>query len=135
MSILQNLKQVHAAVVLDNTRAGLGVEGAGKLGRAIGAKAVLAIFGGINSDAWRDYMALFANNETELERLRVRKDGEPNWLPQFRAYIVSNAVCEASTNTYTNSRVNEDIDSGFTAADMAPDANFINARVIVIPPV
>jgi len=133
MSILLNLKKVHAAVVTDNTKAAMGIAEAGKLGEAIGRKAVMALTGGIKSDAWKEYMALFANNATELERLTTPQQDEEDYLPRFRAYIVSNAICGASTDTGTNDRVGETIDSGFSPQDMAADQDFIDARTIEIP--
>jgi hypothetical protein len=128
VSIFKNLEQVHAAVVVDNFKGNPPT-----LGRRIGNAAIAAIKGGMESPAWKDYMALFASNATELERLTVEKQGERDYLPQFRAYIVSNAVCDAATTTFTSNKVDPVIDDGFTEADMTPDEDFISARKIEIP--
>lgn len=129
MSILKNLEKAHAAVVVDTLKGSPLL-----LGKKLGNLAMTAIEEGIKSDAWREYMKHFANNETELARLTTPElDGEKDYLPQFRAYIVSNALCDAGTDTNTPIRVTEDIDKDFTAADMEEDEAFIASRKIHIP--
>jgi hypothetical protein len=111
MSILKNLQKVNAAVVLDNVNGNPPT-----LGKQIGNAAVAAITGGIASPAWKDYMSIFADNAEQLERLTVQKQGEADYLPQLRAYIVSNAVCDATTTTATANRVSNTIDVGLGEA-------------------
>ncbi len=117
--IYDNLKKVHAAVALDNAKAG-----GGKLGEDIGQLAVAAITGGIQSPAWRAYMSLFADNAEQLERLvSDPPPADESYLPQLRAYIVSNAVCAADTGTFVADRVDERVNGAATSE--AVDAQFI----------
>lgn len=103
--IVRNLQKAHAAVVLDTFRGG-------DLGFRMGQRAIKAITKGLNSPEWKTYMSLFADNAAQLNRLTVETPGEPAYLPQARAYIVSNAVCDAATNTETSNRVDTRIDDG-----------------------
>ena len=137
MSILNNLRRVHAAVVIDNTKSQLQDPNlkTGPLATKINQAAVLALTSGMNSQAWEDYMATFAGNETELKRLTEVEDNEKDYLPQLRAYIVSNAICDIGTSAHTSENVDERIDLGFTAAEMAENAAFIAKRKIKIPPI
>jgi len=142
MSIYENLGKAHAAVLVDVGRGLAGVQGAGLLGQKIADVAIKAVTAGMRSangtvtKEWSDYMSLFANNATELERLTTPKPGiDPSYFAKFRAYIVSNAVCDAATTTFTGNRIDSNIDLDFTPADMVPDPVFINARIIPIPDV
>lgn len=109
--IEDNLKKVHAAVIAQRL-----IDGQSAFGRALNEAAVKAIIGGINSPAWKSYMAIFADNQEQLDRLTIEKPeeegpGHPReYLPQLRAYMVSNAVCDVSTNGHTNNRVGPKID-------------------------
>ncbi len=125
-SIMDNLRKAHAAVAVDNA------VGSGKLGTDIGRLAVEAITGGIRSPAWRTYMSLFADNAAQLHRLTVDPPpaAEKNYLPQLRAYIVSNAVCAADTGTFVADRVDDRIDG---STSDALDAEFIKGRPFAIP--
>jgi len=104
MSIFKNLKKVHAAVTADL------VNDAPTLSALINAAAVKAIMGGKDSDEFKSYMAIFADNPEQLERLTVPKDGEPAYIAQMRAYIVANAICDAGTNAHTGNKVTSQID-------------------------
>jgi hypothetical protein len=127
MSILNNLEKVHAAVVVDNFKG----KPKGALGEKLGVLAVKAITGGIKSAEWKSYMSLFADNAAQLNLLTVPTDGEDSWLPQSRAYIVSNAVCAAGTNTQTGNRVDTRMGTGL---DETPDGT-IDLRPFPIPEV
>jgi hypothetical protein len=105
MKIYASLHRVHAAVVLDTFR-GAPLQ----LGDKIMKLAIAALEGGIGSDAWKNYMSLFADNEIQLSRLRGADGNNADYLKQFRAYIVTNAMCDASTDTKTGLRVDERID-------------------------
>ncbi|HKU75580.1 MAG TPA: hypothetical protein VJR02_16840 [Pyrinomonadaceae bacterium] len=105
MKIYASLHKVHTAVVLDTFR-GAPLQ----LGDKIMKLAIAALEGGINSDAWTNFMSLFADNEVQLSRLRGKDGNNSDYLKQFRAYIVSNAMCDASTDTKTGARVDERID-------------------------
>jgi len=139
MSILNNLRKAHAAIVLDQTKKALEPNNPelGKLGAQVNALAVEALTKGINSDAWKDYMKLFASNEAELAQLAdtTKTEGvagaQAAWLRQMRAYIVSNAICDIGTNGKTFDKINGDIN----IADDHEDAAFIATRKIVIPDV
>ncbi len=56
--------------------------------------ATAAVLGGIESDAWRDYMKEFAVNNKQLRRLRGRDGmfGE-TWGPRALAYMGSGGIC------------------------------------------
>ena len=121
-AIYDNLKKVHAAVALDNAKAG-----GGKLGEDIGKLAVAAITGGIKSPAWRAYMSLFADNEEQLQRLiSDPPPDDESYLPRNRAYIVSNAVCAADTGTFVADRVVEsEINGADGSVNNVADGQFI----------
>lgn len=125
-TIFDNLKHAHAAVARDNA------VGSGKLGTDIGRLAVAAITGGIRSPEWRAYMSLFADNEEQLQRLISDPPPatEKDYLPQLRAYIVSNAVCAADTGTFVANRVDERIDG---SASDTENPEFIASRPFRIP--
>ena len=137
MSILNNLKKAHAAIVLDNTKAAVGVNNTGTLGAQVNNLAVDALTHGIGSEQWNVYMHLFASNEAELAQLAdpAKTEGvagaQAAWLRQMRAYIVSNAICDIGTNGRTFDRINGDIN----IANDQEDAGFIAARRIQFPDV
>jgi hypothetical protein len=109
-NILENIGQIHVAVVKDKeTRES-------KLAQALSALAVKAIMGGLGSPDWREYMSIFADNEAQLSVLCEVQPDEPedSYLPQSRAYIVSNAVCSAGTNTATTNNVDRAIAKAVT---------------------
>ena len=100
---MKNLQKANAAVTLDTYKGG-------DLAIRMGALAVKAISGGMQSDDWKNYMALFADNDEQFDLLTTVTANDPAWMAQSRAYIVSNAVCDANTNTKTGNGVNKDID-------------------------
>jgi hypothetical protein len=106
-TIQNNLKKMHAAVIAQRY-----LDGESALAKALNEAGVAAATGGINSPAWKSYMAVFADNPVQLERLTVEKPPkeEPEYLKQLRAYMVSNAICDASTNGHTNNNVGPRID-------------------------
>lgn len=106
MGIFKNLKKVQAAVAADL------VNDTPTLSATINNAAVKALFGGIGSDDFKSYMAIFANNPSQMARLTVPVDGEPPYLNQMRAYIVSNAICDPGTTAHTTNRVTAAIDGG-----------------------
>jgi hypothetical protein len=104
-NIYQNIGNIHVAVVKDKeTRQG-------KLAQALSALAVKAIMGGFGSPAWIEYMSVFATNKAQLSVLTEIQptEGPDSYLPRSRAYIVSNAVCAAGTNTATTNQVDRGI--------------------------
>jgi hypothetical protein len=117
MSILNNLKKVHAAVTAQRI-----TRYESPIGKALNEAAVMALLGGFGSDAWKSYMAVFADNPEQLERLTVKQDDdEPFYISQMRAYIVSNAICDSGTNAFTNNRVTEQIDGPVGASAALPE--------------
>lgn len=102
----------------------------GRIGRDLSDAAVAAITGGIKSDDWKKYMSLFADNKEQLERLTIQKPvgEEPAYLKLFRAYIVSNAVCDITTTTNTAARIDGRLDAGLNDA---VDEQFV--RLLDIP--
>ena len=110
MSIKNNLAKVHVAVVIDTFKGG-------PFGAKLKASAIAAITKGLNSEEWKDYMKLFADNEQQLTRLTVEDPNEPSWFKESRAYIVSNAICGADTTGETGANV----DDGFSADASLPE--------------
>ncbi|HEY0723258.1 MAG TPA: hypothetical protein VGD41_04610 [Pyrinomonadaceae bacterium] len=137
MSILNNLRKAHAAIVLDQTKRALQPNNPdlGKLGGHINELAVDALTHGLGSDAWTDYMTLFASNPAELAQLAdpAKTEGVAGaaWLRQMRAYIVSNAICDIGTNGKTFDKVTADVN---IAEDQANE-EFIKTRKVAIPDV
>lgn len=97
--IFANVGKIHVAVVKDKETKN------GELAEALSRLAVEAIMGGLGSEAWVMYMSIFANNTAQLKVLTEPQEGEHYYLPKSRAYIVSNAVCAAGTNTATTNGV------------------------------
>jgi hypothetical protein len=96
MTIEKRIKQVQAAVAVDKAN------GNGDLGEKIGKAAESAMLQGIKSDAWKAYMALFADSADQLKRLTTDElDGENDYLPRMRAYMVANSVCAPGTDAAT----------------------------------
>ena len=115
MTIYKNLQKVHVAVMLDTLN-----NPTPTLGMQVMLLAQAAIEGGIASDAWKDYMSLFADNAQQLARLRgLDGSNAKDYQRQFRAYIAANAMCDASTDTKTGARVDTRIDELIT--DDQPD--------------
>jgi hypothetical protein len=135
MNIKKKLLQVQAAVALDKAK-GSG----GALGEAIGLAAERALTKGMESDEWKDYMALFADSAEQLQRLTTTDlDGTNAWLPRARAYIVANAICAPGTDTVTIKGVIGigDIDVNKpdgTALDETFDQAVANRRAVNVPP-
>ncbi len=123
MSIMRNLKKVHAAVALD-------IVNGGTLASEICGRALDAMMQGKESQAWTDYMSLFADNAAQLNRLKADADlvGRP-WLRQSRGYILGNALCDATTGTKLFDRVDTRLDEGIASED--PDGTIV--KVINIP--
>jgi hypothetical protein len=70
-------------------------------GRELRVKAVAAIFAGANSEEWKDYMRLFADNEDELAKLmpesNLKEDPQIADRNLARAYLVGNGNCGAES--------------------------------------
>jgi hypothetical protein len=117
MGIFRNLKRVHAAVAAD-----LATDQP-TLSAAINNAAIKAIMGGIESDEFKSYMAIFASNQEQLQRLTVPREAppEPKYLSQMRAYIVANAICDTGTNAHTGNKVTEAIDGGEDGIPLVSD--------------
>ncbi len=135
MSIRKNLNKVHFAVTADITTPAPGGL-ASDLGKLIGAQAVEAVKGGLSSPEWKKYMALFADNEEQLNFLTtVPKDAngnpviEPDWIPEGRAYIVANGVCNVDTTTFTAHRVNAQFGAALSEVPDGVPAQFRDAAL------
>jgi hypothetical protein len=124
MKILEKLQKLNAIVTKDRDHG----TPPGLLGKQLSLAAVAAITNGIKSEDWKKYMSLFADNKEQLERLTVPKPTDPDYLPLFRAYIVSNAVCDITTTTNTANKINADIDK-----DLNDAVDNQVARPFVIP--
>lgn len=103
MSIKRNLDKVHVAVVTDTFNGG-------NFGFLLKRAAVSAITKGMDTPEWNKYMALFADNQQQLQRLTVKDPNEPDYFQDSRAYIVSNAVCGADTTGQTG----QNVEGGFS---------------------
>lgn len=122
MSIIDNLQKIQEAVERDTQQGG-------NLGFRLRNAAINALTGGIQSEDWRTYMSLFADNEAQLRRLTVvDEQNDPNWIRESRAYIVSNAVCGANTTTATSVNVRQEIDDG-----LGPEADGSILRPFELP--
>lgn len=130
--ILENLKKVHAAVVADRI-----TNQPSPLGAALNKAAVAAMMGGLGSDAWRQYMAIYADNDDQHTRLSQMIPDEANkapYLAQLRAYIVSNAVCFPDTNAFVDNQLDDRVDGRQNTADApvsdvkAAGATLVNKR-------
>ncbi|HEX8355642.1 MAG TPA: hypothetical protein VF611_22235 [Pyrinomonadaceae bacterium] len=96
MEIKKRLLLVQAAVAVDKAK------GSGDLGRRVGDAAERALREGMQSDAWKEYMSLFADSAEQLKRLTTDElDGNNDYLPRARAYIVANAICAPGTDAAT----------------------------------
>jgi hypothetical protein len=110
MTILNNLLKMRAAV---NAQI---AQGNSPLAIALNNAAVAALLGGISGDEFKSYMAVFADNPQQLERLTViKKDAqgniiEPAYVSQMRAYVVSNSICDPQTSSFLNNRIDFKID-------------------------
>ena len=118
-SIFENAGKIHIAVVKDKEIK------QGDLALALSKLAVQAITRGPGSDDWRQYMTLFADNQEQLALLTTPQEGEEFYVTKARAYLVSNAVCAAGTNTATTNGVEGEHFGGVT--NNAPD-DTVNER-------
>jgi hypothetical protein len=100
MRIRQRILKVQAAVVADKADGD-----PKKLGKLVGDAAEAAIFAGINSEQWKDYMSLFATSEEQLTRLTTADLDGPGdsavYMPRIRAYVAVNGVCAPGTDAAT----------------------------------
>lgn len=132
-TIKQRLLKVQAAVVQEKANGG------GPKGELIGLAAEKAMRDGINSEAWKDYMALFADSADQMARLTTDTlDGTNTWLPRARAYIIANAVCTPDTDAATIKGISGlgDIDAkkpNGQPLDETPDPVIVARRPVQIP--
>ena len=124
MKILEKLQRLNTIVTNDRDHG----TPPGLLGKQLSLAAVAAITNGIKSEDWKQYMSLFADNAAQLERLTVPKPTDEDYLPLFRAYIVSNAVCDITTTTNTANKIDERVDKNLNS-----DVDNQVVRPFVIP--
>jgi hypothetical protein len=111
MTIFQNLQKVAAAVALDELAGGT-------FGERVKNAGIDAVMGGINSEEWKAYMSLFADNAEQLKLLTTADPAtDPSYLPQSRAYIVTNSICGTITGTRTHLNVERSIDDNLSDTD------------------
>jgi hypothetical protein len=141
MRIKQRILKVQAAVVADKA------DGDKKgLGTKVGDAAEAAIFAGINSEAWRDYMSLFASSEEQLTRLTTADLDAPGdagvYMPRIRAYIAANGVCAPGTDAATmkghdgaafSVSIDDDKPNNAGPLDVAPGATVTQRRKAKFP--
>ena len=135
-SIKEKVRDVHAAVVVAKA---LGSE---QLGIDIGKAAEEAILEGMKQGGkWEAYMALFADSDEQLRRLTTTDlDGDDEWLPRAKAYLVSNAICAPFTEVKTDNGLNAlqggDFDApkeGGVALDTTPSEAVKGKRAVKVP--
>jgi len=133
-TILQRLKQTGVAMKKPEHK--------NKLGSQLKQASIKAMMAGIGSDAWEEYMSLFADNADQLTRLTVPKVNEDPLLAEARAYIVANSICGADSTTQTFLRVDALIDEDLKPTsdksivdpvDGKPEANGAVVRPFPIP--
>ena len=128
-TILERLKQTDAAMK-DDTHMD-------QLGFLLKDAAIKAMMAGIDSDEWKSYMSLFADNEKQLTLLTVPVAGEESYLTEARAYIVANSICGADSTTQTSLRVDPRVDDNLLGDSdgsiVDPGGNGEFARPFLIP--
>lgn len=62
-------------------------------------QAILAMYGGIDSDAWKQYMSNFATTPEQLARLTTFSGDALPYVRQARCYLVANAMCLPGTDS------------------------------------
>lgn len=90
MSIEDQIRAVQAKVRRDP-----------KCGDALRKQAIAAIYGGLGSTAWHEYMSNFnfAGTPAQLARLTTRDDDHCHpYIEQARAYLVANSTCLPGTD-------------------------------------
>lgn len=104
MSIMQNMESVLVEA---------GNDPSGNIAKTIGYRAVEAMFKGVGSKEWEEYMKIFANSTEELNRLTL-KDSESQMADVRRniIYIAAYAACGAITLTTLREAVDPVIDTG-----------------------
>jgi hypothetical protein len=105
MSIFNNLKKVRAAIARDTVGNDIS-----PLSTALNTAALQALAAGFGQDEWGNYMAVFAENQAQLDRLTIQTPGEETYLQQMRAYILTNGICDMGTNGDLPRNVNIKID-------------------------
>jgi hypothetical protein len=104
MSIKQKLNEVLTEAENDTSNT---------IANLIGYRAIEAIVEGVGSQAWEDYMRIFASTEEELKRLTFEDpmSQDPD-IKENIVYLVSYATCTAATLTKMRDKVQPVIDSG-----------------------
>jgi hypothetical protein len=115
MSIFNNLKKVRAAVAIASITSDVS-----DISIAINKAAMAAMFKGMGSEEWEKYMAIFCENQDQLTRLTVQANGEAPYLPQMRAYLVADGICDPST-TFSTMHVDDGIDKNPAVPDAPND--------------
>lgn len=110
MSIIGNAKKVAAAVAQGNVTGDT-------FGGDVKAAATKAIFGGIQSQDWEDYMTLFADNAAQLQRLKGA-DAQANvsWVRDSIAYLAADGMCGATTTGIIANNLDARLDDGLEEA-------------------
>jgi hypothetical protein len=115
MSIFNNLKKVRAAIAVASITSDVS-----DISIAINKAAMAAMFKGMGTNEWGDYMAIFCENQDQLTRLTVQANGEAPYLQQMRAYLVADGICDPST-TFSTMHVGDGIDKNPPVPDAPND--------------
>jgi hypothetical protein len=106
MSIKDNLEKARKAIANDIAK---GDKALG-LAKDVGEAAIEAVTYGLVSDQGKKYMALFCDTPNELLQLTAVRETDEDYMPQMRAYIPADGVCQPSTNSQFATRVDENIE-------------------------
>ncbi len=130
MKIRDRIEKVKCGLVIDTYKSGTkGVD--------LKAAATKALLGGMPDDDdtnnvtdWAKYMSIFADNPSQLARLKGR-DNHATYVKEMCAYLVANGTCGGGTPHNLAQGVDESIDDG--GLDFKTDPNF--KRHIEFPPI
>ncbi len=112
-TIVQNIQKVQTAMTKQAVKEPLGI--------LLKQAAIAAIKAGAGTDERKTYMAMFADNDAQLDRLTKKVDTEDEkWLSEVQAYLISNSVCFPDTGTQTgngilDSDLKNSVDNGMAA--------------------
>lgn len=124
MNIIDKVRERKEAMRVGNDKTAAQNKAAVELAAENQRKAIAALFGGLHSRAWEDYMSEFAENTAQLMRLKAT-DGTINDsdMHRRRAYLVANAICGSTTvGGFDNwvDTIDEGLDPEFKAATDTP---------------
>ncbi|MGB8510756.1 MAG: hypothetical protein WCD76_20460 [Pyrinomonadaceae bacterium] len=73
-------------------------------------QAILAMYKGMESDAWKEYMGNFATTPEQLTRLTTLTGDHLPYVRQARCYLIANAMCLPGTDNGMLDGIDEVLD-------------------------